>query len=230
MSKAFTCLKVGKSLLNKLLNYPAHTSSSQNRGKWVYAEIVSRSYKAQSCLVREFYDHISQCQLWMGGTTMAKMSSICWAGGVGWSRMCCAWSASPPTGEEFYPQPLNIYGSKCSCTGASLSAHSHSKTPQDFTSWVLFMLQRGDATPNASWFVLNTWAEWNRCGGALLTLHWTSGPEAPDNSMNPRRFWGDVNVGFSHLEQPWANYCKSKGKDGDARSKLQHPDGNSTWK
>lgn len=149
---------------------------------------------------------------------------------LGKAGLCWAWSASPPTGEEFYPQPLNIYGSKCSCTGASLSAHSRPKTPQDFTSWVLFVLQRGDATPNAGWFVLNTWAVWNWWGVELLTLHWTSGSGAPDNSMSSRRFWGAVDVGYSHLEQLWVNYCNSTGKDGDVCPKLQHPDGDSTWK
>lgn len=104
MSKALSCLEVGKSLLNKLLNYPAHTSSSQNRGKWVYTEIVSKSSKAQGCLDRKFYDHIFQCQPWMWGVTMARDEQHL-LGWRNWVKQDCAVLGVPlhPRVRSFIP-------------------------------------------------------------------------------------------------------------------------------
>lgn len=125
MSKALSCLKVGKSLLNKLLNYSAHTSSTQTRGKRVYTEIVSESHKAQSCLVRKFYDLIFQCQPWMGGTTMAKDEQhlLGWRSRVKQDVLCLeclsthGWGVLPPASEYLWLK-AQLRWSRLVCTAS----------------------------------------------------------------------------------------------------------------
>jgi len=78
--KASPCLKVGKSILNKLSNYPACISSTQNSLKLIYTETASKSYQTQRCVVtaRKLYDHIYfshtyfPCSLWTGCPATAK--------------------------------------------------------------------------------------------------------------------------------------------------------------